>query len=187
MLHFSQCVLHQVQKHSNCLRLYTDQQNQDPYLMDWYASPKFVFYVHSFSSYLSILSFLWLSVVESLSISYLILLVSKNPSHSIAIYEMIPCFPFPSIKVVANDLDVQRCNLLIHQTKRMCTANLIVTNHEAQHFPGCRSNKKCSSGAEIGTELEPPISQLVFDRVLCDVPCSGDGTLRKAPDIWRKW
>ena len=66
----------------------------------------------------------------------------------------------------------------------MCTANLIVTNHEAQHFPGCRAK---STASEIGAEMEPPISQLVFDRVLCDVPCSGDGTLRKAPDIWRKW
>ena len=28
---------------------------------------------------------------------------------------------------------------------------------------------------------------LRFDRVLCDVPCSGDGTLRKAPDLWRRW
>ncbi|XP_050371787.1 uncharacterized protein LOC126789672 [Argentina anserina] len=93
----------------------------------------------------------------------------------------------PDGLVVANDLDVQRCNLLIHQTKRMCTANLIVTNNEAQHFPGCRSTKKSSSASEIGMELEPPISQLLFDRVLCDVPCSGDGTLRKAPDIWRKW
>jgi tRNA (cytosine34-C5)-methyltransferase len=26
-----------------------------------------------------------------------------------------------------------------------------------------------------------------FDRILCDVPCSGDGTLRKNPDLWKKW
>ncbi|XP_044484350.1 RNA cytosine-C(5)-methyltransferase NSUN2-like isoform X2 [Mangifera indica] len=90
----------------------------------------------------------------------------------------------PDGMVVANDLDVQRCNLLIHQTKRMCTANLIVTNHEAQHFPGCRSK---SNASNKGIELESNINQLLFDRVLCDVPCSGDGTLRKAPDIWRKW
>ncbi|KAL4712821.1 hypothetical protein ACJJTC_011891, partial [Scirpophaga incertulas] len=30
-------------------------------------------------------------------------------------------------------------------------------------------------------------SPLLFDRVLCDVPCSGDATLRKNPDIWLKW
>ncbi|KAL5705172.1 multisite-specific tRNA:(cytosine-C(5))-methyltransferase [Ranunculus cassubicifolius] len=90
----------------------------------------------------------------------------------------------PAGMVVANDVDVQRCNLLIHQTKRMCSANLIVTNHEAQHFPGCH-NKISTSKPENGEELA--INQLLFDRVLCDVPCSGDGTLRKAPDIWRKW
>jgi 16S rRNA C967 or C1407 C5-methylase (RsmB/RsmF family) len=26
-----------------------------------------------------------------------------------------------------------------------------------------------------------------FDRVLCDVPCSGDGTVRKTLNIWRSW
>ncbi|KAG5155290.1 hypothetical protein JHK82_013259 [Glycine max] len=88
----------------------------------------------------------------------------------------------PDGMVIANDLDVQRCNLLIHQTKRMCTANLIVTNHEAQHFPGCRLNRNYER-----MELDHDIGQLLFDRVLCDVPCSGDGTLRKAPDLWRKW
>jgi multisite-specific tRNA:(cytosine-C5)-methyltransferase len=86
-------------------------------------------------------------------------------------------------QVVANDVDVQRCNLLIHQTKRMCTANLIVTNHEAQNFPGCSLAKFCS---EMSTD-ESKLQKLDFDRVLCDVPCSGDGTFRKAPDLWRKW
>ncbi|XP_061344392.1 uncharacterized protein LOC133290324 [Gastrolobium bilobum] len=88
----------------------------------------------------------------------------------------------PDGMVIANDLDVQRCNLLIHQTKRMCTANLIVTNHEAQNFPGCRLNRNYER-----MESDQKIGQLLFDRVLCDVPCSGDGTLRKAPDLWRKW
>ncbi|XP_028776573.1 tRNA (cytosine(34)-C(5))-methyltransferase isoform X2 [Neltuma alba] len=98
------------------------------------------------------------------------------------IYKSCKAGSLPDGMVMANDLDVQRCNLLIHQTKRMCTANLIVTNHEAQHFPGCRLNRNHET-----ISSDQHISQLLFDRVLCDVPCSGDGTLRKAPDLWRKW
>ncbi|XP_042485041.1 RNA cytosine-C(5)-methyltransferase NSUN2-like isoform X2 [Macadamia integrifolia] len=93
----------------------------------------------------------------------------------------------PDGMVIANDVDIQRCNLLIHQTKRMCSANLIVTNHEAQYFPRCHSNKNCLDISETESFEDPMISQLLFDSVLCDVPCSGDGTLRKAPDLWRKW
>ncbi|XP_031491987.1 uncharacterized protein LOC116258757 isoform X1 [Nymphaea colorata] len=101
----------------------------------------------------------------------------------------------PEGMVIANDVDFRRCNLLIHQTKRMCSANLIVTNHEAQNFPSCLFKperemtidnlpygiKACDKSQKL---IE---NQLLFDRVLCDVPCSGDGTLRKAPDLWRKW
>ena len=43
--------------------------------------------------------------------------------------------------------------------------------------------------AELDSRLEEAgISPAgAYDRVLCDVPCSGDGTLRKSPDLWRRW
>jgi len=77
--------------------------------------------------------------------------------------------------VVANDADIKRCNLLIHQTKRMNSPCLVVTNHEAQSYPMVKRT------TDAGQEL------LQYDRILCDVPCSGDGTMRKAPDLWRRW
>jgi multisite-specific tRNA:(cytosine-C5)-methyltransferase len=96
----------------------------------------------------------------------------------------------PDGMVIANDSDVQRCHLLIHQTKRMCSPNILVTNHDAQLFPGLK-DKSCRGAATLNQgDAEGPVedgNRLLFDRILCDVPCSGDGTLRKAPDIWRKW
>ncbi|KAJ7187584.1 hypothetical protein O6H91_Y535100 [Diphasiastrum complanatum] len=89
--------------------------------------------------------------------------------------------------VIANDLDVQRCHLLIHQTKRMCSPNILVTNHEAQHFPGLKHQKVPATSEKQEDLCNENEKGLWFDRILCDVPCSGDGTIRKAPDIWRKW
>lgn len=37
--------------------------------------------------------------------------------------------------VIANDADAQRCNLLTHQTKRMCSPALMVINHDATQLP----------------------------------------------------
>ena len=37
--------------------------------------------------------------------------------------------------VLANDSDAQRCNLLVHQTKRMCSPALMVVNHDATQMP----------------------------------------------------
>ena len=71
----------------------------------------------------------------------------------------------PSGFVIANDVDMKRCNLLTHQTKRANSPGLLVTNHEAQNFPAIKSR----GGREFP-----------FDCILTDVPCSGDGTMRKA-------
>ncbi|CAL6331498.1 unnamed protein product [Bathycoccus prasinos] len=81
----------------------------------------------------------------------------------------------PTGFVVANDADLKRCNLLTHQTKRANSPCLLVTNHEGQNFPVIKG--------------EPGNAQddFKFDSILCDVPCSGDGTMRKAPDIWARW
>jgi multisite-specific tRNA:(cytosine-C5)-methyltransferase len=78
--------------------------------------------------------------------------------------------------VVGNDADSRRCATLTHQAQRMRSPSLLVTNHEAQLFPSIVDTDPTSCDGEY-----------MWDRILCDVPCSGDGTLRKCPDIWRKW
>ena len=78
--------------------------------------------------------------------------------------------------VVANDADFDRCLTLVHQAKRADSACLVVTHHDARAFPSVR----LSAATDEARMLQ-------FDRVLCDVPCSGDGILRKTPEGWRKW
>ncbi|XP_013780179.1 tRNA (cytosine(34)-C(5))-methyltransferase-like [Limulus polyphemus] len=82
----------------------------------------------------------------------------------------------PGGVVVANDMDNKRCYMLVHQAKRLHSPCCIVTNHDASQMPNLRV--KTPTGK---TEV------LKYNRILCDVPCSGDGTLRKNIDIWRKW
>lgn len=68
--------------------------------------------------------------------------------------------------VFANDADRNRAYMLYHQVRRLCSPSLLVAQFDASRFPQF---------------LGP------FDRVLCDVPCSGDGTLRKNKQLWREW
>ena len=125
----------------------------------------------------------------------------ETPDTSTSSSSGAPSSVTPSGFVVANDADAQRCNLLTHQTKRMCSPCLIVTNHDGQMFPRITPLKKGSATAAIaeaaglGMAVEKEGGKggvkggdgLLYDRILCDVPCSGDGTMRKAPDIWRRW
>jgi len=84
----------------------------------------------------------------------------------------------PTGAVIANDADHKRCYLLTHQANRLNTPCVIVTNHDATIFPKLFSQNRSTA---LASEL------LEFDRVLCDVPCSGDGTIRKNPLMWKKW
>jgi multisite-specific tRNA:(cytosine-C5)-methyltransferase len=46
----------------------------------------------------------------------------------------------PDEMVIANDL-MSRDVIFLSTKQKKCTANLIVTNNEAQHLPGCPSDK----------------------------------------------
>lgn len=79
--------------------------------------------------------------------------------------------------LIANDTDYKRAGMLVHQVKRLNFPNLIVTQHDASIFPSI----------EFPSNAGEKRQYLKFDRVLCDVPCSGDGTARKNPNVWQKW
>ncbi|EGG07725.1 uncharacterized protein MELLADRAFT_85533 [Melampsora larici-populina 98AG31] len=74
--------------------------------------------------------------------------------------------------LIANDSDYKRSHLLVHQSlRRLPSPSTMITNHDASMYPSLKIDGK----------------PLLFDRILCDVPCSGDGTLRKNGGIWRDW
>ena len=71
--------------------------------------------------------------------------------------------------IVANDFSLKRASILSNRCKNRVRADiisrLIITNHAAQVLPG----------------------EVKFDRIVCDVPCTGDGAIRKTPELWRYW
>ena len=67
--------------------------------------------------------------------------------------------------VVANDRSGTRLHALGNAVARLGLVNVVATHHDARHFP-------------MGGES--------FDKVICDVPCSGDATIRKHPNVVQK-
>jgi tRNA (cytosine34-C5)-methyltransferase len=107
---------------------------------------------------------------------------------------------------------VRRCAAL-----GAATQALMVTNHHAQWFPNgnvplttvaggttpgrgrdaiAKAIAKAKANGAPGSAPLAPFAtredggrypEGSFDRIICDVPCSGDGTLRKNPQIWSEW
>jgi len=78
--------------------------------------------------------------------------------------------------VVANDTSPSRAYVLAHRIKGLAKGsplNVLVVSHRGQRFP------------RGGGDAQPGVGP--YDKVLCDVPCSGDGTLRKEPSLWSNW
>ncbi|KAF2149582.1 S-adenosyl-L-methionine-dependent methyltransferase [Myriangium duriaei CBS 260.36] len=86
--------------------------------------------------------------------------------------------------LVANDVSYTRAQMLVHQVKRLNSPNLIVMNHDATLFPSIELPQQANGAGKDG---KPRGKWLKFDRILADVPCSGDGTCRKNPNIWKDW
>lgn len=87
----------------------------------------------------------------------------------------------PTGLLIANDSDQKRTHLLIHQSARLPSPALMVTNLDASIYPAMKIAGPPRPNGE-GRDI-----QLLFDRILCDVPCSGDGTMRKNVGIWKNW
>jgi tRNA and rRNA cytosine-C5-methylases len=85
----------------------------------------------------------------------------------------------PKGYVVANDSDAKRAYMLVHQLRRLNSPATFVTAKDAQFWPMLLRGKNIKD--------EERAQEGMFDRVLCDVPCTGDGTARKNPGIWKHW
>jgi NOL1/NOP2/sun family putative RNA methylase len=72
--------------------------------------------------------------------------------------------------LIANDLKIGRISILSNNLERCGVSNTIITRDDAISL-----TKKLSD------------SNYKFDKILLDVPCSGEGTLRSSPKTFKMW
>lgn len=73
--------------------------------------------------------------------------------------------------IVANDLKISRIKILVSNLERCGVTNAIVTRKDAIAL--------CARLSKSGFRK--------FDKILLDVPCSGEGTLRSSPSTFLNW
>jgi 16S rRNA C967 or C1407 C5-methylase (RsmB/RsmF family) len=82
-------------------------------------------------------------------------------------------YPHPSGLLVCNDSNRSRLMTVARRSRIQPRSCLVLNSSDGRYFPALRKWG--------GYKLK-------FDRVLCDVPCSGDGTLRKlSGGEWAQW
>lgn len=95
--------------------------------------------------------------------------ISSQPQPSCRSPHLSDVLPSPPILffptegvIVANDADSKRSYLLVHQAKRLHSPCFVVTNDDATIFPNLYEGPADHDGTP---------TPMLFDRVLCDVPC----------------
>ncbi|KAL7497067.1 hypothetical protein ACHAWT_008443 [Skeletonema menzelii] len=78
----------------------------------------------------------------------------------------------PNGLLVVNDSDRNRIITLCQRSRRVPRGPMLAINMDARYFPGIRRKS--------GYKQK-------YDKVLADVPCSGDGTSRKNKHVWTEW
>lgn len=78
----------------------------------------------------------------------------------------------PNGLLVVNDSDRNRIVTLCQRSRRVPRGPMLAINMDARYFPGIRRKS--------GYKQK-------YDKVLADVPCSGDGTSRKNKHVWTEW
>jgi len=72
--------------------------------------------------------------------------------------------------IIANDVNIGRIAILAANTERVGATNIIITRHDAVQL--CQKLKKMN---------------FYFDKILLDVPCSGEGNIRSNPATFKMW
>ncbi|KAL0587190.1 hypothetical protein ABG067_003248 [Albugo candida] len=93
--------------------------------------------------------------------------------HGIRAPVLAECLRAPGSQgvLVVNETSVASGAIALRNLSRTltCSANVIVTTHRILDYPQMENTHDG------------------FDRVLCMVPCSGDGMIRSCPEKWRTW
>jgi NOL1/NOP2/sun family putative RNA methylase len=72
--------------------------------------------------------------------------------------------------ILANDKDVKRMLILSQNAERCSCSNIIITMQDAVQL--CKKLKKLD---------------FKFDKILLDLPCSGEGTIKSSPETFEMW